>query len=150
MLWRWQSFSSLTPAELYFILQLRESVFVVEQSCPYLDADGYDNKAHHLTGWDKGECVAYLRAFPPGVKYPEASIGRVLTPAVHRRDGHGRRLMVEGIRRVQVEFGQVAIRISAQAYLEPFYGSLGFAFVKGPYQEDGIPHVEMLRPADST
>jgi ElaA protein len=37
------------------------------------------------------------------------------------------------------------IRISAQAYLQPFYASLGFEAVSDTYLEDGIPHVEMLR-----
>ena len=40
-----------------------------------------------------------------------------------------------------------AIRISAQAYLEGFYQAHGFVTVTGPYDEDGIPHLEMLREA---
>ncbi len=36
------------------------------------------------------------------------------------------------------------IRISAQSYLEKFYGSFGFKTVSEPYMEDNIPHVEML------
>jgi ElaA protein len=41
------------------------------------------------------------------------------------------------------------LRISAQRYLEGFYGDLGFRTVSEPYLEDGIPHVEMVRSADS-
>ena len=37
-----------------------------------------------------------------------------------------------------------AVRISAQAYLQEFYQSLGFSTVRGPYPEDDIPHYEML------
>ena len=40
-----------------------------------------------------------------------------------------------------------AIRIAAQQHLEAFYASLGFRTVGAPFDEDGIPHVEMLREA---
>ena len=40
------------------------------------------------------------------------------------------------------------MRISAQARLERFYRELGFEPVGRPYDEDGIPHLEMLRPGD--
>ena len=42
-----------------------------------------------------------------------------------------------------------AFRIGAQRYLERFYGDFGFVAVGEPYDEDGIVHVEMLRPASS-
>ena len=42
-----------------------------------------------------------------------------------------------------------ALRIGAQRYLERFYGEFGFATVSEPYDEDGIMHVEMLRPAST-
>jgi ElaA protein len=38
-----------------------------------------------------------------------------------------------------------AVRLSAQAYLQPFYESLDFAATSEPYLEDDIPHIEMLR-----
>ena len=44
-------------------------------------------------------------------------------------------------------FGEVAIRIGAQAHLERFYGEAGFIRASAPYDEDGIPHIEMLRRA---
>ena len=37
------------------------------------------------------------------------------------------------------------IRLGAQAHLERFYAELGFVRASEPYDEDGIPHVEMLR-----
>jgi ElaA protein len=39
----------------------------------------------------------------------------------------------------------VPIRIGAQAHLEKFYGELGFVRSSDVYDEDGIPHIEMLR-----
>jgi ElaA protein len=39
------------------------------------------------------------------------------------------------------------VRIGAQAQLQKFYGSFGFVQSSEPYDEDGILHIEMLRPA---
>ncbi len=41
--------------------------------------------------------------------------------------------------------GQVPISLAAQAHLEGFYGSLGFRTISSPYDEDGIPHLDMRR-----
>ena len=37
---------------MYEVMQLRQEVFIVEQDCPYLDADGKDQQSHHLLGYD--------------------------------------------------------------------------------------------------
>ncbi len=58
--------------------------------------------------------------------------------------GIGRELMKEGVKRTTELYPRQGIRISAQAYLEKFYGEFGFRTVRGPYDEDGIPHLEML------
>jgi ElaA protein len=42
------------------------------------------------------------------------------------------------------EFGRVPIRISAQKHLERFYNAHLFFSIGKEYEEDGIPHVEML------
>lgn len=144
---RWQAvpFTDLSVSELYELLALRQLVFVVEQTCPYLDCDGKDHLATHLLGRDEsGKLVAYARLFPPGVSFAEASIGRVVTHPSVRRTGGGRALMREAIARTRGTFGEGPIRIGAQRYLERFYGELGFEIASAPYDEDGIPHVEML------
>lgn len=147
MRFRAASFASLSVDELYEILALRQLVFCVEQKCPYLDCDGKDATALHLMGRDDdGRLVAYARLLPPGVSYAEPAIGRVVTRADVRRQGAGRALMREAIARTRDAFGTGAIRIGAQRYLERFYGELGFIIASAPYDEDGIPHVEMLLP----
>ena len=147
--WHWRSFAELTVDELYAALQLRQRVFVVEQQCPYLDADGSDHDAWHLLGWAPHEggavLAAYARVFPPGVKYAEASIGRVITNPLVRRAGAGRALMGEAVRRCEALAPGAPVRIGAQMYLERFYEGFGFARVSPPYDEDGIMHIEMLR-----
>ena len=40
-----------------------------------------------------------------------------------------------------------AIRVAAQTYLEAFYCQFGFRPIGAPYDEDGIAHINMMRPA---
>jgi ElaA protein len=143
--WRYQPWSALGIDDLYRIMVLRQRVFVVEQTCAYLDADGWDARASHL--WcDHGDLtVAYLRVFGPGVRHAEACLGRIVTAPEVRRTGIGRRLVDEGLRRIAAAHGPVPVRIGAQAYLERFYRDAGFVRVSDDYLEDGIPHLDMVR-----
>ncbi|MCL6417715.1 GNAT family N-acetyltransferase [Aestuariirhabdus sp. Z084] len=150
--WQWSSYSSLSRDEIYQILKLRQQVFVVEQNCVYLDADGLDDQAWHLMAWrdsDRGaELVAYLRVLFPGVNYAEPSLGRVVTAPSARGGGLGKQLTEAAIEHTLKEYPRSNIRISAQQYLIEFYRSFGFEAVSEPYDEDGIPHIEMLRRAE--
>ena len=38
----WKTFDELSLDDLYAILNLRQKVFVLEQDCPYIDADYSD------------------------------------------------------------------------------------------------------------
>lgn len=145
--WRFVPFSALTSLELYEMLQLRSEVFVVEQSCPFQDMDGADQKAMHLMGTKDGKLVAYARCFAAGEKFAEASIGRVVTHMSARGDGIGHVLIKEAIASLLRHWGPQPIRIGAQARLEKFYKQHGFVKNGEPYIEDGIPHIEMLRVA---
>jgi ElaA protein len=145
--WIEKPWSALTLDELYAILRLRQRVFIVEQSCPYVDADGKDQRCRHLwmAGTAGGEPLAYLRIVPPGVTFAEPSLGRVITAPEARRGGLGKALIVEGLARLAAAHGRVPVRIGAQKYLERFYTDLGFVSASDDYDEDGIPHLEMLR-----
>jgi ElaA protein len=147
--WQWSRFGELRPADLYAMVRLREAVFIVEQNCPYPDADGRDPRAWHLLGWNQGpverSLVAYARVFEPGVRYSEGSIGRVATSREVRRTGVGKRLMAEALRRLETLAPGQKIKIAAQQRLEAFYADFGFTTVSLPYEEDGIMHVDMVR-----
>jgi ElaA protein len=147
--WQWSSFDALSKDDVYEILQRRQEVFVVEQNCVFQDIDCIDQQAFHLLGWKsddgKRQLVAYLRCVLPGVKYPELSLGRVLSTSVVRGTGIGRDMMTQALHHTEQEFPGLRIRISAQQYLETFYRSFGFETTSAPYDEDGIPHIEMLR-----
>jgi len=156
--WHDRAFGELTVAQLYAIIALREQVFVVEQTCAYLDADGLDPASRHL--WAESSdsdasgdpdasgkltqastIQAYLRIVPAGAKFEEISLGRIVTAPGARGTGLGRTLVRRGLAAV----GNSPVRIGAQAHLERFYGELGFHRVSEPYIEDGIPHIDMLR-----
>lgn len=141
--WIFKEFNELEAVELYAILKLRNEVFVVEQNCVYQDADDKDQRSWHFAGWDGKNLVAYTRIIPPGVAYPEASIGRVVTSPKYRKTGAGRILMQESISKVFSQFNCSKIKIGAQVYLTKFYESLGFLKSGNEYLEDGIPHIEM-------
>ncbi|MBP7252169.1 MAG: GNAT family N-acetyltransferase [Alphaproteobacteria bacterium] len=147
--WQTYHFAALAPLQLQAIHRARQEVFIVEQNCPYLDADDYDAGAHHLCGWlvpsDAPKILAYLRITPPGSKFAEASLGRVITTAAGRGQGLGKELLRHGLAAANSLYPGQPTRISAQYYLEQFYQSFGFVTVSPIYQEDGIPHVAMLR-----
>lgn len=150
VVWRAQRFDELSIEQLYAILAARAAVFVVEQDCPYQDLDGMDACGIHLTAWSAdGTVAAYARVLPPGKRFSEPSIGRVLTARQARRTGLGRELMRRSITLAESAYPGQALRISAQQYLEGFYRGLGFVTVGEPYPEDGIPHLEMFRPVRS-
>ncbi len=147
--WRFARLDELSAREVHDILQARTAVFVVEQSCVFQDMDGADPDCWHLFSREDGAIAAYCRLAPPGLKFAEPSIGRVITTQPARGRGLGRALMQEGLRRCTDLWPGRAVRIGAQRHLEAFYQSLGFATASAPYDEDGIPHVEMLRPAQT-
>lgn len=149
--WQFKAFAELSTTELYALLQARSSVFVLEQQCAYQDIDGFDAQALHM--WCAkagGPVLAYARLFAPGVRYAEASIGRVLTTDAARGTGLGRDLMQRALTELDQRFGTPAIRISAQCYLDAFYRSFGFVPEGEPYLEDDIPHQAMLRSGDGS
>ncbi len=144
--WTCKPFAELSVDELYSLLQLRSEVFVVEQNCVFLDMDNKDQKCHHLMGYIDNELVASARIVPPRLAYDEPSIGRVVSNPKYRKTGAGRQLMEEAIRITIQLHGNRQIRIGAQLYLKNFYGSLGFECQGVVYLEDGIEHIEMIRP----
>lgn len=144
MEWKLKSYEELSKRELHDIFKERVQVFVVEQNCPYPEVDGDDDQAEHLWLEDDGEIVAYCRLFPSGIKYKEASIGRIFVKKSRRGEGHAQLLLDKALHTILQAWGEPAIKIQAQHYLNDFYTSLGFTNISQVYLEDGIPHVDML------
>ncbi len=138
-------FNELSVIEFHDIVSVRLKTFVVEQNCVYQDLDGKDKKCYHLICRDgMGNIVATARILPPGISYGEVSIGRVVLQEELRGNGQGHELMNKCMEFCEKEFGRVPVRISAQKHLERFYNGHLFFSTGKDYEEDGIPHVEML------
>ena len=154
-----KTFDELTNRELYEILRVRSEIFVVEQECVFQDMDGADYEALHIFCEEDGQVLAYMRAYPRG---PEevgraaayrhegepagetgcVQMGRVLTK-VHGT-GLGGRLLTEGGRLIRERFDPDAIYNEAQLYAHGYYARAGFRPISDTFDEDGIPHGEMM------
>ena len=137
------SFNELNIHQLYALLKLRQDVFVLEQNCIYPDLDEKDQKATHVLQYKNGELSGYARLFHPGDYFEKAAIGRVVVSMKYRNTGAGFHLMQTCINHQVQHFQHHMIDISAQAYLQKFYESLGFKITGEGYLEDGIPHNPM-------
>ena len=138
------AFDDLDARTAYLLWQLRESVFVVEQNCPYPELDGRDLEptARHLWLERDGAPVAYLRILEdPGV----VRLGRVLVTQRWR----GLRLAEVLMRRALEHVGGRTCRLDAQSYLTGWYTRFGFAVSGEEFLEDGIPHLPMRRERGS-
>ena len=139
----WKEYKDLSSDELYAILHLRQKVFVLEQDCPYIDADYSDQDAFHLLAYKDNELIGYLRAFKPGIKYEGSSLGRIVTEINSRGLGVGKMITIEGVNFLRNEYSNYEIVISAQHRLQHFYIDLGFTPRGEVYLEDNIDHIQM-------
>jgi ElaA protein len=137
-------FNQLSLNELYAILALRAKVFVVEQECAYLDLDYNDQQSMHLMAYIDSEFVAYTRILPHKDTL-SMSIGRVVTNFKHRGFGYGKAILKESIDYLDDKHRGKTIKLSAQHHLVKFYNALGFIEQGDIYDEDGIPHILMVR-----
>lgn len=145
MNWKLIKFEEFNVNRLYEVLKLRVDVFVVEQSCPYPEIDGSDQEALHLMCIEDNKVIAYSRIFPPGAMYDVCAIGRVIVKPKARGTGLAKQLMEKAIEAAENEWQVETIKICAQSHLQNFYESVGFITVSDEFDEDGIPHVYMIR-----
>jgi ElaA protein len=140
-----KTFNELSAYELFEIIKARIEVFVVEQNCPYRELDDTDKVSTHVYFKENGSIAAYIRVIPPGVKFSEASLGRIFTALPYRGNGLGAQILAKGIETAEKMFGKRAIRIEAQKYAQGFYEKAGFIRDSDEFDEDGIIHIEMIR-----
>lgn len=136
-----KTFEELSKEELYEILRARQEIFIVEQNCPYLDADGVDFEATHVFLKDELGIAAYTRLYWEKERESSVKIGRVI--AVRRGTGAGLRVMEESVRIGKERYNPKEFYIHAQEYAKGFYGKVGFVVSSAPFLEDDIPHVAM-------
>ncbi|MEV6928609.1 GNAT family N-acetyltransferase [Dactylosporangium sp. NPDC051485] len=139
------AFSSLGAADLYRLLRLRCDVFVVEQHCAYPEIDGRDTEPGTRHLWldaPDGTVAAYLRVLEePG---GGARIGRVVTAAAHRGRGLAGRLLADALEHIGP--GREVV-LDAQTGATGVYERFGFATCGPAFDDEGIEHVPMRRPA---
>lgn len=148
LIWKWSQLQGLSPFEVHAILSARQRVFMIEQNCLYQDADDLDYLAWHLTGCSRdGQLMAYLRVIPAGSRFPEPSIGRLLTIKSMRGNNFATCALEQAMRKCEAAYPGQTIRIAAQTYLVDYYYRFGFRKIGPSYKEDGIEHVDMVRAA---
>lgn len=134
--------AELEPGTLYRVLALRSEVFVVEQTCAYLDPDGRDLEPDARQVWAErdGRIVATLRMLRE--RDGCVRIGRVATEPAARGTGLAARLMA---RALELADGAEVV-LDAQCYLARWYERFGFVRDGEDFVEDGIAHLPMRLP----
>lgn len=140
----WRRWADFTAPQLYELLQFRQAIFVVEQASPYADLDGRDARAEHLLARRGDALIGCLRLIEPD---PLVRIGRVAVAPAERGRHLARVMMEAAMERAAQIYPHRDLGVSAQTYLEPFYRSLGFVAVSAPYDDGGVPHIDMVGPA---
>lgn len=134
-----QKFTQLSTQQLYQIYKLRVDVFVVEQQCPYHEIDDIDLESYHIyLQDDNSKILSYCRLYQQNNTY---HIGRVISST--RRKGYGTQIMKTALEFAGQTLHADSIIIEAQTYAIEFYKKLGFVETSEPFEEDGIPHIQM-------
>jgi predicted GNAT family N-acyltransferase len=127
------------PAERHAMIDIRETVFVVEQGVPVeLELDGVDAECHHVLAFDS-------RDRPIGTARMQQSghIGRIAVRREWRKRGVGSRLLAALVELARRE-GLDSVDLDAQVHAIGFYEKHGFRTRGEVYLDAGIPHRNML------
>ena len=118
---------------------VRTAVFVHEQGiAPEDEWDADDATSLHAVLFDlNGQALGNARLLQPSANM--AKVGRMAV----LRDVRGRGLGARLLQALLLEARNKEVRLSAQRTAEGFYASHGFVVTGEPFDEVGIPHVEM-------
>ncbi len=123
---------------------VRFKVFVEEQRIPKeLEWDEHDATAVHAVARNRmGLVIATGRLVPeaPGL----GRIGRMAVHRALRSGGHGAAVL-RALEAAAKARGDSAVSLHAQRSAEAFYTRLGYLPHGEPFEEAGIPHIEMRR-----
>lgn len=140
-------FTELNTDELYDLLALRASIFIVEQNIIYQDMDFRDQEAFHVLLYAADEMIGYARILP--YKNGEGmSFGRVLVKQSSRGLKAGELLVQHCLTFLQQEYSGQPVTIYAQEYLRKFYEKFGFTAISEPFDLEGIMHL-LMRKSES-
>jgi ElaA protein len=145
-----RAWGDLTTDEVYSFLKLRTDVFFLEQKIDETELDDRDRETatrHYWIADDRGT-AAYLRTLlddDPTHRDARRIIGRVVVRANRRGEGLAQKLLAEVIER----HGSEPLLLHAQEYIAPLYARYGFEPFGAVYEEAGLPHLSMYRPANA-
>ena len=145
-----RAWGDLTTDEVYAFLKLRTDVFFLEQKIDETELDDRDREAatrHYWIADDLGT-AAYLRTLVDNeAEHLDAHriVGRVVVREDRRGEGLSQKLLAEVLSR----HGTEAMMLHAQAYIAPLYAKFGFVSFGDVFEEAGIEHQSMYRPADA-
>lgn len=116
---------------------IRTQVFICEQGITEADEwDDQDVISQHFVIYDQDQPIATARLLQ------NHSVGRVAVVKAYRGQGLGQMIMLEIISYAQKQ-GLSVLTLSSQVHAISFYEKLGFTVQGNPYDECGIPHIEM-------
>lgn len=121
---------------------VRFEVFVLEQKVPAeIEIDEWDPQCLHALARDAAGTV-----LGTGRLLPDGHIGRMAVRRHARGMGVGSALLTALMQAAQ-ERGMQQVALSAQTHAMPFYARFGFEAYGEVYDDAGIPHRMMRRPA---
>lgn len=128
---------------------LRREVFVEELGIGHgLDRDAQDDNAvHALVRNRMGQPLATARLVQEGPQL--ARIARVVVSRAMRSTGFGR-VAMQALMELAGERGDTRVLLQSQCSAQGFYTHLGFVPIGEPYDEAGVPHIDMARRIDMT
>ncbi len=143
----WNQF---TRDEVFEMAKLRSDVFFLEQRITEEELDRFDRQptTRHYWTEDRDGFAAYLRVVSSEPKSaaqstPSLSVGRVVVRPDRRGEGLAQVLM----QRVIADSGREPLMLHSQVYVADLYRKFGFREVGDSFDEAGIPHIGMVRPA---
>lgn len=117
--------------------EIRTEVFVREQGVPEdLEMDNLDATAEHFIAYDNGMPIGCARLID-GKK-----IGRMAVLASYRGQGVGWQIL-DHIKRYASQKRYTLLQLSAQCHAYNFYRLSEFKACSTPYEDAGIPHIDM-------
>lgn len=123
------------------IKDIRQQVFIDEQKVPpALEWDDTDEIADHYLAVMPDNTPAGVARLYPSVT-DTAHIGRMAILPEYRGQGIGERLLRHMMAEAAQQFQDLFL--SAQVQAVPFYEASGFHVCSEPYDDAGIPHVDM-------
>lgn len=140
-MWYIKKYNELKLIELEQILELRQSIFILEQKSYFKDIDGNDQDAIHIFNSENNKVWAYVRI----LIYDDIIIlGRVTVDKNNRGNGQGRELVDYALKYIDQYHPNKNIQIVAMSYLKKFYQSFGFFSTSDVYIMDNDPHEDMI------